>query len=90
MAVLIPSATNQKVAGSISNRVIEIFYLHNLSGHTMALGSNQPLTEKKTGNVSWGKVGRCIGLTTLPTSCVDYLEIWELRTPGTLRECPGL
>ena len=24
-----------------------------------------------------GKGGRCVGLTTLPLSCADYLEIWE-------------
>jgi len=23
-----------------------------------------------------GKRGRCLGLTTLPTSCADCLEIW--------------
>jgi hypothetical protein len=28
--------------------------------------------------VSWGhKDSRCIGLTTLPTSCADCLEIWD-------------
>jgi len=38
----------------------------------------------------WGKGGRWVGLTTLPTSCADCLEIWEPQTPGTLRACPGL
>jgi hypothetical protein len=37
-----------------------------------------------------GKGGRCLGLTTLPPSCADSLEIWEPETPGTLRACPGL
>jgi hypothetical protein len=37
-----------------------------------------------------GKGGWCIGLTTLPASCADYLEIWEPQPPGTLRACPGL
>ena len=37
-----------------------------------------------------GKGGRCVGLTTLPPSCADCLEIWEPQTPGTLRVCPGL
>jgi len=37
-----------------------------------------------------GKGGRCIGLTTLPLSCADRLEIWESQPPGTLRACPGL
>ena len=33
---------------------------------------------------------RCVGLTTLPPSCTDCLEIWEPQPPGTLRACPGL
>jgi len=37
-----------------------------------------------------GKGGRCVGLTTLPPSCADCLEIWEHQLPGTLRACPGL
>ena len=37
-----------------------------------------------------GKWGRCVGLTTLPPSCADCLEIWEPQPPGTLRVCPGL
>jgi hypothetical protein len=31
-----------------------------------------------------GKAGQCVGLTTLPPSCADCLEIWERQTPGTL------
>jgi hypothetical protein len=37
-----------------------------------------------------GKCGRCVGLTTLPPSCADCLEIWEPQLPGTPRCCPGL
>ena len=37
-----------------------------------------------------GKGGRCVGLTTLPPSCADCLEIWEPQPPGTPRACPGL
>jgi len=37
-----------------------------------------------------GKGGRCVGLTTLPPSCADCLEIWEPQPPETLRACPGL
>jgi hypothetical protein len=37
-----------------------------------------------------GKRGRCIGLTTLPPSSADCLEIWEPQPSGTLRTCPGL
>ena len=32
-----------------------------------------------------GEAGRCVGLTTLPSSCADCLEILEPQTPGTLR-----
>ena len=34
------------------------------------------------------KGGRCAGLTTLPPSYADCLEIWEPQ-PGTVRECLG-
>jgi len=50
----------------------------------------QPLTEMSTRNISWGKDGRYVGLTTLPPSCADCLEIWEPQPTGTLWACPGL
>jgi len=31
-----------------------------------------------------GKGGRCVGLTTLLTSCADWLKIWEPQTPENL------
>jgi hypothetical protein len=31
-----------------------------------------------------GKGGRCVGLTALPPSCADCLEIRERQPPGTL------
>ena len=37
-----------------------------------------------------GKGGQCVGLTTLPASCANSLEIWEPQPPGTHRACPGL
>jgi hypothetical protein len=37
-----------------------------------------------------GKVGRCVGLTMLSSSCADCLEIWEPQTPGILRAFPGM
>ena len=40
------------------------FFIDNPSGRTMVLGSTQPLTEISTRNISWGKGGRCIVLTT--------------------------
>ena len=33
--------------------------------------------------------GRWVGLTTLPLSSVDFLEIWEPQPLGTLRAYPG-
>jgi hypothetical protein len=37
-----------------------------------------------------GKGGWCVGLTTLPPSCAECLEIWEPQSSGTLWSCPGL
>ena len=36
------------------------------------------------------KGDRCVGLTTLPPSCADCLEIWEPQAPRDLRARPGL
>jgi hypothetical protein len=35
------------------------------------------------------KGSRCVGLTTLPPSCADCLEIEAPQPPGTLRACSG-
>ena len=87
-------ATSRKVTGSIPDRVIGIFRLHNPSGRTMTLGLTQSLTEMSTRNISWeGKDGRCVGLTTLPPSCADCLEIWELQPSGPsgpVQACNGI
>jgi len=81
----------RKVAGSIPDGVIGIFHWRNPFGRTVALGLTQPPTEMSTRNISWGgKGGRCVGLTTLPPSCADFLEIWDPQPPGILRACPGL
>ena len=40
------------------------FFLHNPCGRTMALRLTQPLTEMSIRNISWGKGGRCVDLTT--------------------------
>jgi hypothetical protein len=37
-----------------------------------------------------GKCSRCIGLTTLPPSCANCLEIWGPQPLGTLRACTGI
>jgi hypothetical protein len=36
------------------------------------------------------KGGRCLGLTTVPLSCADCLEIWEPQPPESLRSCRNL
>jgi hypothetical protein len=46
--------TTSRNMGSIPDGVIGIFHRHNRSGHTMALGSTQPLTEMSTRNIFWG------------------------------------
>jgi hypothetical protein len=57
----------------------------------MAQGLTQPLTEMSTRNISWvAKAVSAIGLTTLPPSCADSLEIWGPQPPATLRAFPGL
>jgi len=45
---------NFRVAGLIPDGVIGIFHWYKPSGRTMALGSNQPLTEMSTRNIFWG------------------------------------
>ena len=52
----------------------------------MALGSTQPPKEMSARNIYGGKGGRFVGLTTLPPSCADCLDIWETasRNPKSL------
>jgi len=63
-----------------------------MSGRTTYVsGVEVNLAEMSTRNVCWGdKGGRCVGLTTLPPSSADCLEIWEPQSPGSFRELPGL
>ena len=46
-------ATGRKDAGSITDEATGIFHLLNPSGHTVALGSTQPLIEMNTTGISW-------------------------------------
>jgi hypothetical protein len=55
-----------------------IRYWLNPSGRNVALGATKPPTDLSTSIISWGcgdKSGRCVGLTSLPSSCADCLEI---------------
>jgi hypothetical protein len=73
----------RRVEVSIPDEVIEFF--HRLfSGRTMALTSNQPLTEMSTRGISWGKGGWCVELTILTLSHADFLR--SLGVPGILRD----
>jgi len=56
-------ATSRKVAGSISDGVIDITH------------PTLPLKNNSQGCLLWGKCGRRLGLATLPPSCADCLEI---------------
>jgi hypothetical protein len=67
-----------------------IFYWHNPSGRTMALGSIQPLTEMSTRNISWGKGGRCVGLRTLQLRVPIVLKsgsLNPLEISGPVKAC---
>jgi hypothetical protein len=79
--------------GAIPDGVTGFFHSHNPSGLTIALGSTQPLTEMSTRNISWGKAGWSVGLTTLPLSSADCLKIWESQPPehsGPVKACNGI
>jgi hypothetical protein len=45
--------------------------------------------EIRTASITYS-CGRWVGLTTLPHSQTDCLEIWEPQLPGKFRACPGL
>jgi hypothetical protein len=53
-ATLDRCATSQNVVDSISDGAIGIFYGHNPSGGTMAMGSTQSLFGMSTRNISGG------------------------------------
>ena len=58
----------------------------------MALGSTQPPTEMSARNISWGKGGRCVRLTTLPPSCAVVIKSGKLNflePSGLIQACSG-
>jgi hypothetical protein len=85
---------NPEGRGVRSPMVIGIFHWHNPSGRAMALGSTQPLTEMSTREYFLGgKGGQRVGLTTLPRSCAECLEIWKplnlLEPSGPVQDWNG-
>jgi hypothetical protein len=70
--------TSRKVAGMIPDGVIGIFLLFNTSGPGVDSDSNRNEYQEY---FLRGKGGRCVGLTNLPSSYADYLEIWKLHPP---------
>jgi hypothetical protein len=82
-------ATSQKVVGSFPDGIFGIFLWHNPSGCTLAMMLTQPFDRNEYQQYFFGSKGSwCIGLTSLPPSCVDCFEIWKSQLPGTLRACP--
>jgi len=84
-------ATNRKVAGSIPDGVIGIFHLTRSFGPRCGPWFDSASKRNKYQEYFLGgKGGRCVGLTTVPPSCADRLEIWVPQPPETPRPCPGL
>jgi len=71
-------AASRKVAVSISDGVIVIFSMtYSFRQH---YGPGVDSTSNTNGYQGYSlgvKCGRCLGMTTLPHSCVNCLEIWE-------------
>ena len=79
-------ATSRKVAGSIPDGVIRVYHWHNPSGHWVESASNR---NEYHAYFLEGKGSRYVGLTSLPPSCSDCLEIWEPQPSENLRVCTG-
>ena len=57
----------------------------------MAMGLSQPLKEMSKRNIFWGKACQCLGLTTLPPSVIDCLEILGASTSwNPVKACTGI
>jgi hypothetical protein len=76
-----------KLEGRGFDGVIGIFHSHNPSGPGVDSATNRNEYQEY---FLGGKGGRCVGLTTLPPTCADCLEIWEPQPPGTLRDSTGI
>ena len=56
----------------------------------MALVLTQPPKERNIRNIFWVKAGRCVGLTFLPPSWTEFLEIWAPQPPRAVWVFPSL
>jgi len=71
---------------SFPDGVIRIFYWLNPSGHTVALGLTQPVTEMCVMGVSWGLRQPLRQADTLLPSCIDCLEAAIRSYQGLYKE----
>ena len=79
---------SRKVTGLIPNGLTGIFHWQSFQLHC---GPGVDLASSRNEYQKYFLGGKgCVGLTTLPLSCADHLEIWEPEPPGTLRACPGM
>jgi len=84
------SATSRKVAGSIPDGVNGIL-IDLLLPAALCPGFDSVSNRNEFQDYLLGSKGaRCIWLTNLLSSYVDFLEIWEPQTLGTLRACAAL
>jgi len=75
--------------GSIADGVTGNFYCHIPSERTMYLGSNLPLTELCTTNISWRPVPRADKIITFVYRLLKSESLGLLETAGPVQACSG-
>jgi len=84
-----PSHLWPTIPSKVLISVIQTNVLHPLLSGTMHATCPASLGIK-TANITYS-CGRWVGLTTLPHSCTDCLEIWEPQLPsGPVQACRGI
>jgi hypothetical protein len=84
------STASQKVTDLIPKVSLELFIAINLLATLWPWG-HLSLQKKWVPEIfPGGWSSWCIELATLPPSCANCLEIWELQSPRTLRACPEI
>jgi hypothetical protein len=83
-------ATSWNVAGSIPDGVNGIFHSQYLLPHHGLVVVSAANRKDYQNHFVGGKARWCIGLTVLPHSPADCLDILEPQPSGTLRACPGI